>query len=242
MCRMAILSGDYSRDLKSIFNALSDACRDDWLYERVYGKRISHDDGWGYLFMSHDRIIYDRIGNPVFQSQMPDIPGSGILMIHARKAAEGEPLGVLNCHPHHREDFRGDVYLSHNGAFHKERIGKILGNDVLNTQTDSEFFLELIMSKDGTTRERFERAVTQAVEEDLIKTTANLFLAARDKTTGEGEAYYYSTARSRNVYNTLYYVDAGLWRGVFSSTIVESEYFPKSCASVEVEMNRVMTL
>ena len=99
-----MLTGDYSADLPRIFESLKDAAYDDWIYHEVFRRKISHDDGWGYAVLGAESVHYDRIYKPVFECDLPLLPGNGAMIMHARKAAEGEPLGPLNCHPHHRSD------------------------------------------------------------------------------------------------------------------------------------------
>lgn len=239
---MFMLAGDYSEDLPRIFESLKDAAYDDWVYHDVYKKRISHDDGWGYAVLGKDSVHYDRIYKPVYECDLPDLPGSGLMIMHARKAADGEPLGPLNCHPHHRSDSSLDAYLSHNGAFDKRKIGNILGVDSVDGQTDSEFFLELLFSRKGTVLEKIRSSISDMHDLDLVKSTGNIFLIYRNKLNGEQGAYYYSTAKIQNEYTSLYLVKGREWSGVFSSTIVKSKYFPDSYKAEKVPMDVLFLL
>lgn len=242
MCRMLMLKGDYSTDLPMIFEALKDASLDDWVYQDVYGKHISHDDGWGYVSINEESIRYDRIYKPVFDCDLPNLPDHGTLIIHARKAADGEPLGPLNCHPHHRSDPLLDVYLSHNGAFDKRKIGDSLGVDAIDWQTDSEFFLQLLMSRSGSIIVKLTASIADMKKMDLVKTTGNIFLAYNDKMKAENGGYYFSTSKKPSAYSTLYRVKAPAWVGVFSSTIIKSRNFPKDYETEEVPMDMLFHL
>ena len=242
MCRMFMLTGDYSADLPRIFESLKDAAYDDWIYHEVFKRKISHDDGWGYAVLGADSVHYDRIYKPVFECDLPVLPGNGAMIMHARKAAEGEPLGPLNCHPHHRSDSKLDAYLSHNGAFDKRKIADLLHVDDVEGQTDSEFFLELLMSKEGSVLEKLRSSIKDMHDEDLVKSTGNIFLIYRDKLTGEQGAYYYSTAKKPSEYTSLYSVKGPDWSGVFSSTIIKSKYFPDSFKAEKVPMDVLFLL
>jgi predicted glutamine amidotransferase len=239
---MFLLVGDYSTDLPNIFESLKDAAYDDLIYHQVYKRKISHDDGWGYVLLSQDSVHYDRIYKPIFECDLPVLPGSGALLMHARKAAEGEPLGPLNCHPHHRSNYLLDVYLSHNGAFDKRRIADLIGVDIIEGQTDSEFFLDLLMSKNGSVLEKLRSSIADMHDKELVKSTGNIFLVYRDKMSGDQGAYYYSTAKKPNEYTSLYAVKGPDWSGIFSSTIVKSKYFPNPGQAEKVPMDVLFKL
>ena len=130
----------------------------------------------------------------------------------------------------------------HNGAFDKRKIADLLRVESVEGQTDSEFFLELLMSKDGSVLEKLRSSIADMHDQDLVKSTGNIFLIYRDKMTGEQGAYCYSTAKKPSEYTALYSVKGPDWSGVFSSTIIKSKYFPDSFKAEKVPMDVLFLL
>ncbi len=118
MCRMLCLVDNFLRDYEAIMKSFREVAKKDPIITGKEGDFISHDDGWGYVFHSKIQLKYFSSGYPVFESPIPDFP-EGKLLMHARKAASGEPVGTLASHPHFESDEYYEVYLAHNGWFYK---------------------------------------------------------------------------------------------------------------------------
>jgi len=239
---MFSLYGDYSDDVGDLLNSLKEVSRSDPLRNDEDGNPISHNDGWGYVELSSKFIDYKRYKFPIFKTKLPEILGPGYLMVHARKAATREPLGILNSHPHHKSTTEYDLYLCHNGSYDKKKIAALLGEEKISSQTDSEFFLSYIASRNGSIEEKIRNAIDATVERKLLKTTNNMMLLSVDKETEKVDLYYYSDSRTPSEYTTLYYAEAKKWRGVFSSSITLSKFFPKKLKIKKVPMRTLFEL
>ena len=123
MCRMFCLTGNYSDDFDSIMKSFVEVTKNDPLITAKEGNFKSHDHGWGYVHHSDESINYFRSNMPVFNSTISEF-SYGNLIIHARKAATGEPLGTMATHPHFESDDQYEVYLAHNGWSNKSAIAK----------------------------------------------------------------------------------------------------------------------
>lgn len=235
---MFCLKGEFEEDFPEIFAALQEVAKSDPLL-----RGESHSDGWGYVYYNGSSFVHERRSEPIYTAAVPKVE-SGFVVVHARNAAPGEPLGVLNSHPHHRSDRRYEFYLTHNGWFDKGKIAGLLGerDAGLSTQTDSEFFLELVFTLSGNPRERLETAARLSKEHDLVKTTMNIFLLGMDKATGSATVAYYTDAKEYSEYVTLYSGHGTSWSGVFSSSIPLSSRFPASLRLEKVERDKVLEL
>ncbi len=242
MCRMFSINGDFRKDIDAILNSLRDVTRKDPLLRDGEGRPESHPDGWGYVSLSQKSIDYRRYEKPFFKSKMPDLLEPGLLMVHVRKAADGEPLGFLNSHPHHKSTTEYDLYLCHNGQYNKERIASLLGEENAGNQTDSEFFLEYIASRKGTIEEKLKSSIEAISEKDLMKTTSNFTILSIDKNTHNAKIYYYSDTKNPTKYTDLYYTETKKWKGVFSASIPLSKYFPKKLKMKKVPMKVLFEL
>lgn len=239
---MFTLFGDYSKDIDSVYDALLEVCRKDPLFPSYWKADPVHNDGWGYVTMTEDAIDFKRYAMPIFDSERPRLTEHGILIVHARKAAPGEPIGVLDAHPHHRGDSDYDVYLVHNGSFNKEKIAEKLGDTNLGNQPDSEFFLQYIMSLKGTIEERIRKTLEDADKYDFVKTTNNIFILAADKKTGKGRLFYYGYSKRGEDYIKMYRVENERWKGVVSSSLLKSSHFPKDVKVTEVVQRELVEL
>lgn len=242
MCRMFSLYGDYRNDVDDLLNSLREVSRRDPLRNDEEGHPISHNDGWGYIELNSKYVDYKRYKSPIFKTKLPEFREQGFLMVHARKAATGEPLGLLNSHPHHKSTPEYDLYLCHNGSYDKEKIAALLGESNIRNQTDSEFFLSYIASRNGSIEEKIRNAIDATVEKELLKTTNNIMLLSVDKDTEKVNLYYYSDSRNPSEYTTLYYAETKKWKGVFSSSITLSKFFPKKLKIKKVPMRTLFEL
>ena len=238
------ISGDFHEVFPEIFMALQDVARNDPLLDTRGIQLSEHSDGWGYVALSRDGLVHYKTSMPVYDSA-PIIAQNGFMVAHARKASPSEPRGVANSHPFHASDQSMDIYLAHNGAFDKAEIAKILGIGETKDQTDSEFFLKLVIAQRGALMQRLEDAIGIAKEHRLLTGTPNLLLLGVRKDTMEPEILYYTAPPDSGKYgdyNRLYFVGGRGWSGVFSSSIIGSEFFPEDVETEQVKPGRVFSL
>jgi predicted glutamine amidotransferase len=244
MCRMFCLTGNYSDDFDSIMKSFLEVTKNDPLITAKEGNFKSHDHGWGYVHHSDESINYFRSNMPVFNSTISEF-SYGNLIIHARKAATGEPLGTMATHPHFESDDQYEVYLAHNGWFNKSAIAKEMSVNNYSNFVDSHMFLKYIMSFKGEFLERLNNAISRAKKKGLINSTANLMILAIDRETGKSKIYYYTDSAEGYGYTDyvkLYLVKGKAWQGVFSSSILVSDEFPKNLSTVEVKRDTINVL
>lgn len=242
LCRMFTMFGDFGSDVQRIFDSLVEVCESDPLFPVERKKKPSHDDGWGYVTLDDDSIDFRRYRSPIFRSRRPDFPDHGIVVVHARKAASGEPVGMLDSHPHHRSNTEYDVYLVHNGSYNKDRIAEALNEGNLNNQPDSEFFLEYLLKQEGNIEEKIRKTLDDADKYDFVKTTNNIFILAVDKATRKGRVFYYSFSKNKNEYVTMYRVEKDSWKGVVSSSLLKASDFPKDVTVTKVNEKELVEL
>ncbi len=223
---MFMLTGDFTEDLDGIFKSLYEVCRNDPLFPAQWKKEACHDSGWGYVFTDNDVIDFKRYRRPVYDCPVPEIGSGGKLIVHVRKAASGEPVGLLDSHPHHRGDNEYDVYLVHNGSYNKSNIASRLNEGKLENQPDSEFFLEYLMAQEGDIEQRIRTTLEDTDKFEFVKTSNNIFILAVDKTTKNTRLFYYSYSKLNDEYVTLYRIENERVRGVVSSSLLKSSSFP----------------
>lgn len=244
MCRMFCLTGDYSDDFDAIRRSFLEVTKKDPIITSKEGNFTSHDHGWGYVHQSGKSLDYYRSSNPVFESALPDF-SSGNLIVHARKAATGEPMGTMASHPHFESDDRYEVFLAHNGWFNKQAIAREMGIEKFSMFVDSQMFLKYIMSYNGEFEDRLNSALSDAKKKGLINSTANLMILAVDRDTSESRIYYHTDVAEGHDYTNyvkLYHVRGKRWQGVFSSSIIVPEAFPRNLNPVEVKRGTVNVL
>ncbi len=241
MCRMVLLWGNFSGQFRSIFKSLSDVAQDDPLL-RKGSKTFSHKDGWGYLNVSGESIELRRFAAPLNFKVRPPSAKDGVALIHARAAAKGEGMGILNAHPFHSQDETYDVYITHNGWFDKYMMNKALGLESVTKMNDTEVFLKLIMNQNGPIDERVKAALELSKRNDYMKGGANIYVAGLKRGTSRASIIYHTdTAPEREYgeYNKLYFIEGKNWSGVISSSIKLSKYFPKGVKIGDVERGKV---
>ncbi|MHB1708795.1 MAG: class II glutamine amidotransferase domain-containing protein [Thermoplasmataceae archaeon] len=244
MCRMFAMVGEFSQVFPEIFMSLQDVARNDPLLDAMGIDPPMHSDGWGYVSLSGGNLVHYRSAAPVYDSN-PVSAHNGFILLHARKASPQEPHGVVNSHPFHASDQDMDIYLAHNGAFDKGGIAEILGIHDINGRTDSEIFLRLVISQTGRLTQRLESAVEIAADKKLLTGTPNLLVFVPGKETRDAEIAYYTAPPNSGVYvdyNRLYLVRGRDWSGVFSSSIIGSEFFPEDVEIDRVKTGRVFSL
>lgn len=243
MCRMFALSGNYNDVCSSLFKSLSEVSQNDPLYSPDDKITVeSHDDGWGFVQFGNGTIIHQRSGKPIFKNLHPPLEGSGKLIVHSRKADKGEPVGTINSHPYHRSDPEYDMYFCHNGAYNKDKISERLGSGRIGNRTDSEMFLDYIVSRPGDPENKLNESIEDSMSYDFVKTTGNFLALAVDKGTNEGRMFYYAFDHVGYEYTDLYRIKGDKWSGVVSSSILHSSFLPTTLNITKVEQGKLFEL
>ncbi|MDA8054747.1 MAG: hypothetical protein M0Z77_03720 [Thermoplasmatales archaeon] len=243
MCRIAILWGNFEDEFRSIFQSLSDVASEDPLRLDKDGRKLSHKDGWGFLNINKERIVFNRYSTPLRRdTKVPEI-SNGIIMMHARAAAPSEGMGVLNNHPFHATDQRYEVYMVHNGWFDKNKINETLGYEHPEFINDTEVFLNFVMTIDGDMKTRLAKAMEISKRKEYIKGGANILVVAVDRRPPNVLSIFYhadnAPGKEFKEYNKLYAVKNEKFKGVFSSSIIRSSYFPKDLKTSEIERGKL---
>ncbi|MEM3192006.1 MAG: hypothetical protein QW292_07955, partial [Candidatus Parvarchaeota archaeon] len=190
-----------------IFKSLVDVAEDDPLAKN---RPVSHKDGWGLLNIYDGGLELKRYGTPLTSRVPTPRVEEGVVIVHVRLAAPSEGKGVLNAHPFHLQDERYDVYISHNGWFDKFEMNKTLGLKSVRNINDTEAFLKLVMSQDGSIEDRIRAALYISKEKRYIKGGANIFLAAIERETKITSVIYYSDVapeKEYTEYEKLYFLN-----------------------------------
>lgn len=239
---MFTVVGNFGPDLDDLFESLLEVCRHDPFFPPDWKAQPCHDDGWGYVTYDGDSIDFKRYKNAIFDSEKPKFNDKGILVVHARKAASGEPIGLLDSHPHHRGNSEYDVYLVHNGSYNKANIAEKLEDTNLSNQPDSEFFLEYLIRQKGTIEEKIAKTLEDADKYDFVKTTNNIFIMSVDKSNGKARLFYYGFSKRDYEYVTMYKVENDKWKAVISSSLLKASRLPKDLKVTKVEQRKLMEL
>jgi predicted glutamine amidotransferase len=223
MCRLMAISGDFSDVFENLFKSIQDAATYDKYLKELYGDEISpnHPDGWGFVNFNGELINFEKYRDPIYEASPPSIK-NGSLMIHARKASKGQPLGALNAHPFHRSLKNSEIFMVHNGGVKKELL-KVKDIEV-ETHTDTETFLFSIRDK-GEIVQSLKDALKMVDHKELMSGALNLAIMDIDRK-GISRMFAYSDYSKESEYIKLYYVESKKWKGIFSSTITESVNFP----------------
>ena len=226
MCRMFMLRGNFSPDFKDIFMALQEVAVSDPYSQDVFGKIISHNDGWGFVSIGDNYISHYKSVEPVFNSQIPDINGNAII-VHVRKSGKAGPFGMVNAHPYYRTTSTHDIYLSHNGFLGKEEMGSKYGKEYVYSHSDSEIFLDKLVNYEGDPVSKIKQSLDFVYNNNALKGGINLFILAVNRKSGEKEMFVYMDALNFKLYHELYHINFEGYSGIFSSSLLTSKYFPK---------------
>jgi predicted glutamine amidotransferase len=227
MCRMYALVGDYKSHSKDVFLSLQEVCIKDPFSKEVFGKTISHDDGWGYVNYNMNKgIEYFRSGEPVFKFNALQSDGK-MLLVHARKSGKSGPFGVMQAHPYYRTSGKYDIYLIHNGFLDKSKFFGKIDNEYLMSHTDSELLLDKIISYSGSIAGKIERTLEYIYANDVMAGGLNLMILYINRENYENNILIYSDAKNFKLYHQLYFVEFPEFFGIFSSSILESKHFPE---------------
>lgn len=239
---MFTVVGKYGDDIGDLFGSLVEVCKNDPFFPPDWNADPVHDDGWGYVMYDENAIDFKRYKEPIFSSKPPEFNREGLLIVHARKAASGEPVGLLDAHPHHRGDSQYDVYLVHNGSYNKDKIAEKLHDSNLKNQPDSEFFLDYLIRQNGSIEDRIRKTLDDADKYDFVKTTNNIFILAVDKSTRMGRLFYYGFSKRDYEYIVMYRVEGNGWKGVISSSMLKASKLPKDLKITRVEQKELVEL
>lgn len=225
MCRMFMISGNFGNDATSIYSSLREVAERDPVLVGSNSSWSSHSDGWGMVSLERDSIVYRRELAPIYRSNIPDIPSSGIVLAHARAASPGEPHGAIHSHPYQHSDSRYTVFLTHNGSLKKDKLAMELGVDYM-FDTDSNLFLKYIISMKGDIQERLQKSIDKAIDKEMFGKLTNIFVIAISNEDFQVDCLYYSYNPTKDEYGNLYEVYGDGWAGIFSSSIIEAAHFP----------------
>ncbi|MGC8609196.1 MAG: class II glutamine amidotransferase [Thermoplasmata archaeon] len=231
---MFIMNGNFGNDSALAYRSLREVAERDPVQVRNNASWTAHSDGWGMVSIQKNSIVYRRELTPIYRSEIPEIPTAGIIMAHVRKASQREPVGTVYSHPYESSDSRYTVFLAHNGSLNKEKIGSKLGMDS-RFFTDSAMFLRYIMSEEGDIQERLQKSIGESIKNKIFGSLTNIFIIAISNADFKTDCFYYSYNPAENEYGKLYEVYGDGWSGVFSSSIIESTYFPKKTDIRECE-------
>ena len=146
MCRVlfAVGSGDSMREL---VNALVKSSEND-PYKVAVGKGPSHRDGWGFLWMSENKVEHYKTTKPIFEDKegienlLNSLKGFGVLLAHTRAASQGS-VNLFNIQPFLYSSPNGFTFwFYHNGDLKKDEIIKMAGfmEERLRGASDSYVF------------------------------------------------------------------------------------------------------
>lgn len=244
MCRMLAISGNFSDDYPDIMMAFSDVTRKDPLADAKKSRSESHPDGWGLVHHAIGAIHHEKHELPFFNDKIQEF-GSGNLILHARQAAPGEPMGVTRAHPFFATDGVYDVFLCHNGWFDKDAISHEMSLDHPENYVDTEIFLKYTMSFPGTIHEKLNKSLGASFRKNMVKSSANILALSINRKHNSAEILYYTNVSESNEYDEyyrLYLIVSAHWKGVFSSSIIKSPNFPKNCKISEVPRGRILSI
>lgn len=226
MCRMFLIKGEFCKNFEKIFSLSKNISEADPLHLKYNGVPANHQDGWGYFNISEHNSSYFRSDLPLSAAEKPEVE-DGYLLLHMRNAAPNEPKGIHNSHPFHLSTLSGDIYLAHNGWFDKKKIAEFLGLSNYENENDSLVFLRLISFQNGDIKDKINKAMELAVERDFIKSLANLLIIYVDKS-GNNFGFAISEASPNynyGRYHELFLIENEKWKGIFSSSFLEYEFF-----------------
>ena len=244
MCRMLAMTGDFSSVFPGIMKAFSEVTRKDPLADKDKDRSESHSDGWGFVFSGNSNIRYEKHYLPFYNDKIPEF-GSGSILIHARQAAPGEPMGVSRNHPFYATDGKYDIFLCHNGWFDKGAISRDISLKDPENYVDSEVFLKYAMKFHGTDMEKISASLETAFRENMVKSSANILALSINRMTRSRKILYYtdvSMAREYDEYYKLYIAEGSQWKGIFSSSIIRSMHFPEDCKITEVPRAMLLSI
>lgn len=223
MCRLLAVTGDFSDVFGNLFRSIQDAATYDKHLKELYRDEINpnHPDGWGFVNFNGEEINFEKFRDPIYEASPPSVK-NGNLMIHARKASKGQPLGALNAHPFHRSLKNSEIFMVHNGGVKKELL-KVKEIEI-GTHTDTETFLFSIRDR-GEIVQSLRDALKMVDHKELMSGALNIAIMDIDRK-GFSRMFAYSDYSKESEYIKLYYIESKKWNGVFSSTIVESIHFP----------------
>ncbi len=151
MCRFFGYIGE-GRHVKELIYALVSSAGFDPLMRSRFKR---HGDGWGYVLYTGERLSFGKCELPIYR----DVPRAleiipkmtalrMMLVMHARAAGKGQPLGLGAAHPFMGEVGEGGLlFLAHNGSVKKDELAKHLGLSSLTDLYPDSYFLFKALQK-----------------------------------------------------------------------------------------------
>ncbi|ARM76720.1 class II glutamine amidotransferase [Acidianus manzaensis] len=211
MCRMFAYYGFSSQRVKELFECLKKSASNDVYYPKP------HEDGWGFILLTKDKLIHYRDVNPIFF--VDDFPlnlkdEEMMIIVHARQASDKKLVSSFFSHPYLETNEKYIFYLAHNGSVDKEKIAKEL-NIESNYLVDSELLLKYLVQ-----RENYDKI------KEYTKSSLNIILLKIKRENREAELSfmnYYNEEyiKTKNVnekYYVMFYSNKN-GNAVFSSTL-----------------------
>lgn len=222
---MFMLAGGFNESFEDIFKCIQQVSLSDPYSEDVFGRTISHNDGWGYVSFVDNAVTHFKTLTPVFDSTAPIIKGHAI-MLHVRKSGKTGPFGMVNAHPYYRTTTTHEIYLSHNGFLGKDEMGSVFGQPYMDQHSDSEIFLDKLAGYRNDIVSNIKESIDYVYEKKAMKGGFNLLILSVERSTGKIQMFAYTDAANYKLYHELYYINFGKYSGIFSSSILTSKHFP----------------
>lgn len=242
------MAGVTLTDYLQLLDAFVRACECDQLLASLTssGGCVEHGDGWGYVllgFFKRGSVLTDhyRTTVPVFKDpaglvRLRDAVSAvdaGVLLVHARKAAEGS-VSVKNTHPIHY-GWRGyDMWIAHNGVVDSERLATALNILRLPDLSDTYYLGEYVYRR----LEKLDIHNVSSVFGDAsgyTKTAMNAITLHYSGSTHAVITSYLTEERLRDSrardYYRLYLIQQNGVLAVSSSTVVK--YLPNTVVEVK---------
>ncbi|BCU67776.1 class II glutamine amidotransferase [Sulfolobales archaeon HS-7] len=205
MCRMFAYYGQSAERLLSLFGSLQRSA------ERDFRCNHPHDDGWGIVLLTKDKLMHYRSLRPIYDEEFPFNLRDEEMMtiVHARKASPNSPRGVQFSHPFVLTNHNGTYFMAHNGSVDKQSLSN---ERDLESVVDSELLLEYIAG--GNSVEKLVKDFQGKGNQG--KNVINLLLLEIRRDGQATLSYYSYFEKNKECYEMFYAGDA-----IFSSTMID---------------------
>jgi len=209
---MFAYAGNSHDELLNLFRALKQSAKNDEV-ARGLGKNAVHKDGWGYVIINVNRVVYKRSGDPIFLEDLrpPSLSGPFLAVFHARQASPQSPTGAFFSHPFSRETLGKVLFLAHNGSISKQKLPTLGISLDYSEYVDSEAALELLE----------QRGIQSGVNylKEIATGLLNLFIIEINKVDRVASLYFFNYSTQLDEYGRFYEGETSSGRFVFSSTL-----------------------
>ncbi len=236
MCRLLVFAGERASlpHIYPFIEAFAESARSDpYLAEVTGGKDESHDDGWGYVVVGpSSRTVYKSL-RPVFE----DVRGRQYLkevlddewflaVLHARKAARGQPVSLENVHPMcvHSAMY-GLICVSHNGTVDKDKLAELIEERDKKERLNDTYFLAALLARSSD----LVSSLREMIVGRYVKTAANLGIMIPDLRAMGVVVYnvFGEKSMTRERYYRVYRIRGEGYVMYSSSTLVD-HYMPEA--------------